>query len=144
MSARLFIHPATFRQAAVIYRMWIELYAWFFSDQLCIQTMLQHLLHPNPPEESSSSLMGFWLSAETMCCCAEGCKVNLDVFEVGVVPHWLSLSSLIAFFISSRSRSLAPCISCTLTHTSALWTVTKAFWGLTLYFFFALPLFDLC
>lgn len=145
-SASPFIHPATFRQAAVIYRMWIELYAWFFffSDRLCIQTMLLYFLHPNPPEESWSSLMGFWLFAETMCCCAEGCKVNLGVFEVGVVPHWLSLSSLIAFFISSRSRSFTPRISCTLAHISALWTVTKAFWGLPLYFFFALPLFDLC
>lgn len=117
---------------------------FFFSYRLCIQTMLLYFLHPNPPEESWSSLMGFWLFAETMCCCAEGCKVNLDVFEVGVVPHWLSLSSLIAFFISSRSRSLTPRISCTLAHISALWTVTKAFWGLPLYFFFALPLFDLC
>lgn len=101
-----------------------------------------------PPEESWSSLMGFWLFAETMCCCAEGCKVNLRVFEVGVVPHWLSLSSLIALFNSSCFCSLTPRVSCTLTHTSALWTVTKAFLGLTLYFFFffffPLDLFELC
>lgn len=123
---------------------WVVRLIFFFSYRLCIQTMLLYFLHPNPPEESWSSLIGFWLFAETMCCCAEGCKVNLDVFEVGVVPHWLSLSSLIAFFISSRSRTLTPRISCTLAHISVLWTVTKAFWGLTLYFFFALPLFDLC
>lgn len=54
------------------------------------------------------------------------------------------------FLLSSlSSSSLTPAlslprISCTLVHISALWTVTKAFWALTLYFFFALPLFDLC
>lgn len=44
VAARLFIHPATSRQEAVIFTMPIELYARLSSDQLCIQTMLLYFL----------------------------------------------------------------------------------------------------
>lgn len=100
-----------FRQAAMICRMRTEFCSFVFRQRRCISP------HPNPPEERLDSLMGFWLFTETMCHCEEGCKVNLNVFEVRVAPHWLSLSSLITLFVSSRSRSLTPRISCTLTHT---------------------------
>lgn len=122
------------RQAAMICRMRIEFCGWFFTSALYSDNAAAFPPHSNPPEERLDSLMGFWLFTETMCHSEEGCKVNLGVFEVRVVPHWLSLSSLITLFICSRS--LTPRISCTLTHISGLWTVTKAFWGLALYFFF--------
>lgn len=52
-----------------------------------------------------------WLSASVLKqsaggCAAQGSKVNLHLFEVGLQPHWLSLSSLTTFFIYSRCLRL--------------------------------------
>lgn len=81
----------------------------FVFRQCCCTSRHDH------PEESSDSLMGFWLFTETTCRCEEGCKVNLYVFEVRVAPHWLSLYSLITLYISSSQPSLSLFLS--LTHT---------------------------
>lgn len=116
----------------LLYVKWVmrQIFAVSFVFRQCCRTSLH-----DHPEERSDSLMAFRLFTETTCCCEEGCKVNLFVFEVRVAPHWLSLYSLITLYISSSLP-----LSLSHTHSYQCFELWLKLAGVSLCIFFFAPL----